>query len=209
MSSEQEHNSTRQPNDYERVGEIVSIYQRGSTWWVNYQREGQQRKSLKTTSKKEAKLRALRLEREILTGNFQPAPKLTTIVEVTAAFRSAKEGDGIADTTLSKYDNCIRLLLQLAADLGVHHISKITPAFMDKFRQRRIEELKKRPGRDGQKTASNDLVTIRGIIKFALARKLLQVDPLAGYKIKKAKTKPQPYWVQDELELILNAAHLR
>jgi integrase len=77
---------------------------------------------------------------------------------------------------------------------------------MDKYRARRVSELSKRPGRDGQKTAANDLVTIREIVNFALDRKLIHEDPLAGYKIKKVKTKPQPYWVQEDLDRILAAA---
>ena len=77
---------------------------------------------------------------------------------------------------------------------------------MDTFRSMRVEELSKRPGRDGQKTATNDLVTIRGIVIFAIKRKFISGDPLAGYSIKRAKTKPQPYWIQEELDRILAAA---
>ena len=43
-------------------------------------------------------------------------------------------------------------------------------------------------------------------MNFVIKRKLIRTDPLPGIKIKKAKTKPQPYWVQDELERILQAA---
>jgi integrase len=35
---------------------------------------------------------------------------------------------------------------------------------------------------------------------------VIHADPLDGYSVKKAKTKPQPYWVQEELERILAAA---
>src|SRR5688572_3251886 len=46
-----EQNLAKPNRDYEKVGEITSIYPRGKTWWVNYQFEGQHRKSLKTSSK--------------------------------------------------------------------------------------------------------------------------------------------------------------
>jgi integrase/recombinase XerD len=193
-------------SQYERVGEITCIYLRGNTWWVNYQHNGQHRKSLKTKSKKEARLRALRLERDVLTGHFRPDAKPPLITDAAAAFRDAKVGQGIATSTLRKYDHCIALLKQVAYESGLKRISQITPAFMDRFRKRRVEALAKRPGRDGQKTAANDLVTIREIVNYALKRKLIHEDPLAGYSIKKVKTKMQPYWPQPELDQILAAA---
>jgi integrase len=85
-------------------------------------------------------------------------------------------------------------------------VSEIDAYFMDRFRKRRTELLSKRPGRDGQNTATKDMVTIREIVNYALELKLIHEDPLAGYSIKKAKSKPQPYWVQDELDRILAAA---
>jgi hypothetical protein len=119
---------------------------------------------------------------------------------------AAKVGEGLARKTLSKYDHCIRLVNELASGLGLSRIHQLTPSFMDKFRAKRVEILSKKPGRDGQKTATNDLVTIREIVNYALERKLIVSDPLAGFVIKKAKTKPQPYWVQEELDCILAAA---
>jgi integrase len=128
------------------------------------------------------------------------------IADVAAAFRDANVAEGLAASTIEKYDYCIGLTNKLAAELGIKRISQITPSFMDRFRKLRIEELSKRPGRDGQKTAANDLVTIRGIVNYALDHKLIHEDPLAGYVIKKVKTKVQPYWVQEQLDRVLAAA---
>lgn len=141
-----------------------------------------------------------------MTGHATDDRRPPTIREVAEAFRESKETVGLARRTLQKYEHCIRVLYQLAEEQGIKRITQITPAFMDKFREHRIAELAKRPGRDGQKTATNDLVTIRGIVNFALRRRLIREDPLAGYSIKKAKTKPQPYWVQTELDRILKAS---
>src|SRR5262245_46222544 len=59
-------NDENQNNEYEQVGEFVRIFQRGDKWYANFQVAGQQkRQSLKTTSKKEARRRALRIERDL------------------------------------------------------------------------------------------------------------------------------------------------
>ena len=194
-------------HDYEKVGEKVSIFLRNGRWYANYQQGRRQvRKSLKTSSKKEARRKALAIERDLLVGKrlFDKRPPLIT--DITAAFLEAKEGDGLAPSTLEKYGFCIGQMKQVAEELSAKRVSEIDAYFMDKFRKRRTEALSKRPGRDGQKTATNDMVTIREIVNYALEKKLIHDDPLAGYSIKKAKTKPQPYWVQDELDRILAAA---
>ena len=58
----------RKPSEsikFEKIGDLVGIYQRGQKWYSNYQVEGRQRRqSLKTYSKKEARRRAVRLEAE-------------------------------------------------------------------------------------------------------------------------------------------------
>lgn len=192
---------------YEKVGEVVSIFLRDGRWYVNYQQGRRQvRKSLKTNSKKEARRKSLAIERDLLTGKrlFDKRPPL--IADIAAAFLEAKEAAGKAASTLEKYGYCVGLLNETAEELGVRRVSEIDAYFMEKFRKRRTERLSQRPGRDGQNTATKDLVTIRGIVNYALNLKLIHEDPLAGYSIKKAKTKPQPYWIQDELDRILAAA---
>jgi integrase/recombinase XerC len=174
---------------------------------VNYQHSNRQvRKSLKTPSLKEARRRALAIERDLFSGKGMADGRPPLIAKVTAAFRASKQAEGKAPKTLQKYDHCIRLLKELAEELGVKRVSQITPSFMDMFRKRRIEPLAKRPGRDGQNTAAKDMVTIREIVNLALDYNQIHEDPLAGYSIKKVASKPQPYWIQDELDRIVAAA---
>src|SRR5262245_39252525 len=104
------------------------------------------------------------------------------IKDVVAQFREWKVAEGLAPKTLKKYDVCFAHLLSVADELHVRRISQVTSALMNRFRIRRVEELSKRPGRDGQKTAANDLVTIREVVNFALDSKLIRDDPLEKYK---------------------------
>ena len=158
---------------YEKVGEIVSIFQRKGQWSANYQHGGRQvRKSLQTTSKKQARQKALAIERDILSGALTTHMRAPLISVTAVEYVESKRAEGLAPKTLKKYEHAIDLLKQLAEELGTKRVSQITPAVMDKFRARRTTELAKRPGRDGQKTAANDLVIIRQVVNFALGRKL-------------------------------------
>src|SRR5262245_66427117 len=75
-------------NGSEPVGERVRIFRRGRTWYANFQLGGKQhRPSLKTTSKKAARRRALRIEAELAAGRWKPAPEPATIAEAVAAYR--------------------------------------------------------------------------------------------------------------------------
>jgi integrase len=202
-------NESESDNDQssEKVGEVVSIKRRSGKWHVNYQHGGKQvRRSLKTSSKKNARPRALAIERDLLTGNIKSDKRPPLIAEVADDFRAAKVGEGLARRTLKKYDHGIKLMKELAEELELTRISQITPSFMDKFRAKRVAALSKTPGRDGQNTAVKDIVLIREIVNYALNRKLLRDDPLEGYKIKKAARKPQPCWNQDEFDAIIAAA---
>ena len=61
--------------EQERVGEHVTIYLRGQTWWASYQlNRSQQRQSLATSNKKEASRKAVIIAAELQTGTHEIAP---------------------------------------------------------------------------------------------------------------------------------------
>jgi hypothetical protein len=62
---------TEKPNHYEKIGDQVAIFQRGGRWYANFQQHGKQvRQSLKTTSKKQARQKAIRLEAALQDGTY-------------------------------------------------------------------------------------------------------------------------------------------
>jgi hypothetical protein len=63
--------------------------------------------------------------------------------------------------------------------------------FMDAYQAMRLE-LAPENGNPA-KTIKNDLVVIRSVVNFALRRKLLKEDPLAGYTFEKTRSKVRPY----------------
>ena len=73
-------------------------------------------------------------------------------------------------------------------------------------RERRITKLQQRPDHDGKSTTHKDVTTIKGLLKFALKRKLIVQNPLADYTLKKPKPKPQPCWTLPQIHAIEAAA---
>ena len=125
---------------FEPVGDIVSIYQRGGRWYANFQMSGQQhRKALGTTSKKEARRRAVQLEAEILQGRYQrtlPPPALASVIE---DYQRILRTEGRAKRTLAKYDKIFERLRDLADRRRVRTLNEVTLKLLDAYRAERVE----------------------------------------------------------------------
>ncbi|MEX0702933.1 MAG: site-specific integrase [Planctomycetales bacterium] len=188
-------------NKYESIGEIVSIFRRGAKWYANFQLGGKQRrKSLKTASKKEARRRALLLEAEILEGRYQHLAQPPTIRKVIDAYLKYARTEGRTKRTVEKYEHVFELARSVAEELGKTNILQIDQQFIDEYRHRRVAA-GRRP-----KTVYNETMLIRQLVNFALTRKMIGTDPLAGIKLKEPKPRPQPCWSPEEVAQILATA---
>jgi site-specific recombinase XerD len=191
----------RNSQPYEQVGVVVSIFKRGNIWWVNWQHAGrQQRKSLKTKSMKEARLRALRLETEILNGEYRKKVKAASIAEVISAYMQYLETERRKPKTLVKYRGIVKRLSQVAEDNDKSAVNQITISFLDKYRHARVT------AGVSAKTIYNETIVIRQLVNFAKTRGLMSGDPLAGLKLSEPKPTPQPCFTRDEVEQILRAS---
>lgn len=196
-----ESNSDRSSQPYEQIGELVSIFKRGNTWWANWQHTGRQRrKSLKTKSMKEARLRALRLETEILSGEYRNRVNAASIAEVISAYMQYLETERRKPKTLVKYRGILKSLSQVAEDNGIRAINQITISFLDKYRHTRVA------AGVSAKTIYNETIVIRQLVNFAKTRGLMSDDPLAGLKISEPKPTPQPCFSREEVDQILEAS---
>jgi hypothetical protein len=124
---------------YERVGEHVSIFQRGRHWFVYFRRSGKpQRQSLHTASKKESRRKALAVERDLVTGGSVRLMKAPKIEEVIEEYISHLRALGRSPKTIAKYLYGFKLVLNLAHELGIDRIDQVNLAFIDKFRNTRM-----------------------------------------------------------------------
>lgn len=89
---------------YEQVGELVSIFQRGSRWYAHYRLGGKPiRQSLKTTSKKQARMKATAVERDLINGELRRPTRAPLITEVIDEYISHLRAQRRSEKTIRKY----------------------------------------------------------------------------------------------------------
>lgn len=186
------------------VGELVSIFQRGKTWYCNYQQDRRQvRKSLKTTSKKQATLVAQKIETELNRGAGSEGSAVEASVgEVVLAFLDNASVEGRAEKTLKKYRFVTGLIQTHADKLRVGEIRHLDMRFSDSFRAWISNDR-------APKTVHTALTILRSVVLFAVRRRMTATDPLLGLRLPKPKPTPQPFWTPEVADQIVAATPSR
>jgi integrase len=185
----------------EKIGNLVSIYQRGSRWHATFQFDGRQhRQSLKTTNKKEARLRAVRLEARLLDGEFPGTRRAATLAAAVEAYERYLKNEHRAKKTLEKYIAIFTRLTKLCAARGVVKLAGVNLELLDAYKNQRLAE------GVGEKTIHTELVVLRQLVNFSWTRKMLASDPLAGLKLKRPKLRTQPCWSKPQVEQIITTS---
>jgi hypothetical protein len=144
---------------YELVGEHVSIFQRGRHWYAYYRLDGKPvRQSLKTMSKKQARTKALGIEREIDNGEARRPGRAPLIKDVIDEYIPHLQAMGRSEKTITKYQFTFKLMLELAAKRGISRINQIDLAFVDAFKLERTTHRvkpKKKDTREESKAQNN------------------------------------------------------
>ncbi|MDG3005831.1 tyrosine-type recombinase/integrase [Paludisphaera mucosa] len=185
----------------EPVGNLVRIFLRGRTWWANYQHAGRQnRKSLGTTNKKEARRRALLLEAELLQGRHRDRPEPPTVDEAVSAYLDHLRAERRSAKTMVKYEYVLGRLAGLLRDRRAGSLLDLDLKAMDAYRKSRVQ------AGAAPKTVYTETVIARQLVKFALSRGMITEDPLRGLRLGKPKPSSQPCWSNEEVERILASA---
>ena len=125
---------------YELVGELVSIFPLGIWWYAYYRLDGKPiRPALKTKSKKEARRRALAIERDLIAGEVRRPIRAPSIKDVIAEYMSHLRAQCRSPKTLKKYEFCFKLMMELAVKRGITRIDQVDLAFIDAFKLERIK----------------------------------------------------------------------
>lgn len=194
-------NDQVQPTSTERVGEHVTLYQRGRIWWCYYQLDGRQRReSLKTSNKKEARRAALLIDADLIRNIHEVQPEPVTLNEVIQELLAHTEQEGRAPKTLTAYRHVFRTLLEFARERRISKVHQINLRFIDFFRKQR------RTAGKAPKTIWKETAIIRRLVRYALSRRLILRDPLEGLQNLQPRPTEQPCWSPEELELIIAAA---
>lgn len=103
---------------------------------MHYRQDGKPvRHSLATGSKKQARVKALAIERDLIQGERRcPARAPPLIGDVISEYLSHLRAQGRAETTIKKYAFGCKLIQDLAARRGISRINQLDLAFVDAFR---------------------------------------------------------------------------
>jgi integrase len=196
--------SDKQKRDqYEKTGEIISIFCRAGVWYANWtDRDRKQvRRSLKCRSKKEARLRAQKLEAEIEKGDCPHKIEVASVAEAIEAYDDYLVALRRAKRTLRKYRKLFERVIELSTARAVSDMRGIDLAFSDAFRKQRVEE------GTAPYTLHCELTVLKQLVLFAVRREMLDKNRLKELKLKRPKHTPQPWWTQPQVELILKTAN--
>ena len=185
-----------------RIGDRVTICRRGKKgtyvanfWWAGQHR----RRSLKTTNLKVARTRGVKLEYELLHGDFRPATELVEIGVAVARFVGNCGTEGLRPKTVKKYATLLQAFSAFAGAHGAKFLSHVTPELVDQFRAERKTTL-------SPKSMRNDAVTLKGFFRWCQQRKLVSINPMAEMTFRRVVLPPRGGPSLEQLTLLLTLA---
>ena len=123
----------------EKIGDRVSIFQRGQIWQANFQEAGRQRRqSSKNVQPQRGSPTAIRLEAELQDGLYK-RHKDITIDDAIDLFMASQEDEGKSPKTLVKDQLVARRVRDLAARRNARNLSQLDLSFVDQFRSEAVE----------------------------------------------------------------------
>ena len=184
----------------EKVGVNVTILRRGKVWWAEYYRNGEQRRqSLRTRSKKQAKVEAVRLDNSLLSGEHAKPKNVLRLDGAVPEYLNYLRTEGRRPSTITRYEPELRRFVKFAECKGVKMLDEVTVRLVDQYRAWRQPQV--RP-----KTLHHETVVVRQLVNHFLARGAIDTDPLRGLRVKKPRPRRQPVYSIEDVENILRVA---
>jgi hypothetical protein len=192
---------SRRQRGRERVGEYVTIYLRGRVWWAEFVTDRkQQRVSLDTRNKKEARRRAIRIEADLLSGKYRPQKRAPLIQDAVKADRAYVYHERRRDGTLKRYGPELERFAEFAAE---HRVTRRNAVSAYPSGAWRVEQ------DAAPATLHHETIVIKQFVNYAFEREMISKNPLKKMKLKKPKPSEPVAFTLDEVEAILTKAHDR
>jgi integrase len=191
-------------NDEERIriGEHVVIYRRGrrGIWTAEFHRDGKHcRRSLKTSNKKPALQRAIRLEHELTSGTFKPPTPATMISDGKKQYFEYLKTEGRARNTIVRYQGELNCFEVFCRGRGIRQVAQITPSVLDAYRAERQKT-------HHVKTVYHETVVVKQFVRWCESRHLMAENLLRTYRVSKPISQPKPAPTLGELQRIFAEA---
>ncbi len=208
-------------SDREQVSDTVSIGKRvlrstvngvsrervSSTYTAEYtDASGRRRfRSLGTSIKKEARLRALALQQGLSAGQPEAARgSRLTVPELIARFDAYCVSKNLAPRSLAKYRADLAKLAAFCAEHDVQRAARFDEETFHRFGAWLRSQEHKQGGKYQSKTLYTALTITKSLFKYGWRVKLLPGYELAGVSLPVARARPQPCFTLQQVEVILD-----
>lgn len=193
----------------ELVGLRVRIHRRGkkgiytACFWHGDQHV---RRSLRTSNKKVARLRAMEIERQISDGEFiDQCERVEKVLMETAinAFVTFHETEGSRPKTITKYRGILNRFREFVEQKRKKHLEDVRLELIDQYRSLRTKEI-------AAKTMNLEGALLKSFFEWCLDRDWIKANPLSARKFKppKSKAKDAPSLAQVD-EILTEASEIR
>jgi integrase len=175
------------------VGDRVAIYARGKRglYQADFHYRGQhRRRSLKTTNKKIAVQRAMKLAVEIQERTVDHDERVPAAVTRTSktleaareAYVNYKKSSGNQPKSYGKDNGTLKNFNAFAADKGVVRVDQVTLTLIDGFREHRSQQLV-RGKTIGPTQKYHDLALLKRFFEWCAARQMMPANPMDSEKV--------------------------
>ncbi len=205
----------------EKVGDRVTIYKTDSSplWYIQYNLEGKQfKRSLKTQSKKRALELATKKDAQLTLGQVeQPSVRPITVHDAKESYLKKLSAKGRSPKTCATYRSKLEAFESYCDQQVIPTLKRVTASVLESY-QEQLETIGVSPtspkrigkhgphfkaGKNKPSTIRDKLKIVRQLLKWALKRQLLLVDPAPGYDLPPAQRGQAHCWSPAELTLIL------
>jgi integrase len=176
----------------------LKLEQRGQkqTYHASFWHQGKHHRfSLKTSNRKEAERRLLRLAARLEQGEGASTPRLT-VDEGVAKYLEYLRTAHRRPKTVTKYTTLLDNFATFLRDEHVTLLRAIRPTHLDAYRSARLECWK-------EYTLFNHCIIIKQLFRWLANRGLVQPNPLGQYQVEKPKRQKYPSPLHDEVRNIL------
>lgn len=182
------------------IGNRVKIRKRGKkgTWIAHFHYDGDHRKkSMKTTNKKVAIERAIKLENELQDGTYQSSDSEIKIKEAIERYIECLKTAKKARKTVVRYLGILTKLCEFSEKKKKRLLKQITATLFDQFRAVRNSEVSTR-------TLYHEGTICKTFLYWCVSRGLLKQNPLEKVKLNKPKPRLRPSPSLQDVQKILN-----
>ncbi len=181
------------------IGNRVKIRKRGKkgTWIAHFHYDGDHRKrSLKTSNKKVAVERAIKLENELQDGTYQSPDSEIKIKEAVERYIECLTTAKRARKTVVRYLGILTNLCKFSEKKKKRLLRQITASLFDQFRVERNSEVSAR-------TLYHEGTICKTFLYWCVSRGLLKQNPLEKVKLYKPKPRLRPSPSLQDVQKIL------